>query len=134
MKLLDTSVLIDLDRGGPGTPNKAAALDRTGPHAIASVTVFEYMLGLYLKHSGSALEAALEKANEFLSAFLVLPLDAGSSRRAAEIASDLRKSGVETGIQDVYLAAIAFENGLRLVTANPRHFERIRGLGLRNGR
>ncbi len=128
MKLLDTSVLIDLDRGRPGVAHKASDLDRSGPHALSAVTLFEFLFGIHLKYDDESLARAEADIEDFLGAFIVLPLDQGVSRLAAQMAARLRRSGQEIGIQDVYLAATAIRNDLPLLTGNPRHFRRIDGL------
>ncbi len=107
---------------------KASDLRESGPLAVSAITVFEFLFGIHLKYHGDALKNSLKQAEEFLSAFAILPLDAETSLLAAGIASNLRKSGLEIGIQDVYLAATAIKNSTALVTGNPRHFEMIQGL------
>lgn len=128
MNLLDTFVIIELDRGDSKSLQRAAMLDENGPHAIGSVTIFEFLFGIFLRYKSAKLRKALEEAEEYLSAFVILPLDWKASRRAAEIAARLRASGAQIGIQDVYLAAIALENDLILITKNPDHFKKIPNL------
>ena len=48
MKLLDTSVLVDIDRGG--VDDRVATLDDTGRHAISIVTVTELELGVEMQY------------------------------------------------------------------------------------
>ena len=48
--------------------------------------------------------------------------------RAAEVFRDLRKRGVMTGENDLWIAATALEAGGVLVTRTERHFREIRGL------
>ncbi len=128
MKLLDTSVLIDLDRGGPGVADRAFDLDGSGPHALSAVTLFEFLFGIHLKYDDGSLTRTIADVEELLGAFVVLPLDREVSVMGAQMAARLRRSGQEIGIQDVYLAATAIKNDLPLLTGNPRHFERIPGL------
>jgi len=128
MKLLDTSVMIDLDRGTPGTAEKASQLDRSGPHALSAVTLFEFPFGVHIKYHDEGLDRAITAVEDLLSALVVLPLDEETSKVAAQIAAKLRRSGKEIGIQDVYLAATAIRNDLPLLTGNPRHFRRVAGL------
>jgi len=47
MKLLDTNVVIDIDRGGSEVLSKARKLDRTGTHAISVVTQYEFYWGIF---------------------------------------------------------------------------------------
>jgi tRNA(fMet)-specific endonuclease VapC len=50
MKLLDTTVVIDIDRGGSEVLNKVRKLDRTGTHAISVVTQYEFYWGIFRRY------------------------------------------------------------------------------------
>jgi predicted nucleic acid-binding protein len=50
MKLLDTSVLIDIDIGGKEVQEKAKELDKEGKHAISTVSLYEFYWGIYRKY------------------------------------------------------------------------------------
>ncbi len=49
MKLLDTSVLIDIDIGGKEVREKAKELDAEGRHAISTISLYEFYWGIYRK-------------------------------------------------------------------------------------
>jgi len=50
MKLLDTTVVIDIDRGGSEVLNKARKLDSEGTHAISVVTEYEFYWGIFRRY------------------------------------------------------------------------------------
>ena len=65
---------------------------------------------------------------DFCDRFAVYPFNDAVAWRAAEIFRDLRKRGVMTGENDLWIAATALEAGEVLVTRNVKHFREIRGL------
>ncbi len=65
---------------------------------------------------------------DFCDRFVVFPFDDGVAWRAAVIFSDLRRRGVPTGENDLWIAATAIEADETLVTRNLKHFREIKGL------
>lgn len=65
---------------------------------------------------------------DFCDRFVIYPFNDAVAWRAAEIFNDLRKRGVMTGENDLWIAATALESGGALVTRNVKHFREIRGL------
>ena len=65
---------------------------------------------------------------DFCDRFVTYPFNDAVAWRAAEIFNDLRKRGVMTGENDLWIAATALEAGGALVTRNTKHFREIRGL------
>jgi tRNA(fMet)-specific endonuclease VapC len=65
---------------------------------------------------------------EFCDRFVSYPFNDAVAWRAAEIFTDLRKRGLMTGENDLWIAATAMEAGTALVTRNGKHFQNIRGL------
>ncbi len=65
---------------------------------------------------------------DFCDRFVNYPFNDAVAWRAAEIFNDLRKRGVMTGENDLWIAATALEAGGVLVTRNGKHFREIRGL------
>ena len=64
----------------------------------------------------------------FCDRFVLYPFNDAVAWRAAEIFNDLRKRGVMTGENDLWIAATALEAGGVLVTRNVKHFQHVRGL------
>ena len=65
---------------------------------------------------------------DFCDRFVVYPFTDAVAWRAAEVFRDLRKRGVMTGENDLWIAATALEAGGVLVTRNEKHFREIRCL------
>lgn len=65
---------------------------------------------------------------DYCDRFVVYPFNDAVAWRAAEIFGDLRKKGVMTGENDLWIAATALEAGGVLVTRNVKHFQNVRGL------
>ena len=72
--------------------------------------------------------AAKAAWTDFCDRFVIYPFNDAVAWQAAEIFNDLRKRGVMTGENDLWIAATALESGGALVTRNVKHFREIRGL------
>jgi len=133
MKLLDTTVVIDIDRGGSEVLNKAKKLDRTGTHAISVVTQYEFYWGIFRRYQKGSkkYEEAMDKAEMMFSRFYLLPVTPEIAINAAEIGTYLISKGKEVDIMDTYIASTAILNRLTLVTANIAHFEEIEKLKIK---
>jgi predicted nucleic acid-binding protein len=60
-----------------------------------------------------------------LPAVTILPYDAATAREYGRIAALLESQGRRLADADLQIAATALQHGLRLVTGNVRHFERV---------
>ena len=127
MKLLDTTVVIDIDRGGYEVLSKVRKLDRTGPHVISVVTQYEFYWGIFRRYQKGSkkYEEAMDKAEMMFSRFYLLPVTPEIAIKAAEIGTNLISQGKEVDIMDTYIASTAILHRLTLVTANIAHFEEI---------
>lgn len=126
MKLLDTSVLVDLDRGGVG--DRAARLDEEGTHGISTVTVTELQLGVNKRYpEGSESRArASDAIARLLARFEQFPVTRAVATRAADIIAHLQDAGTPLNdLHDVYVAATAQQEQLPVLTANVGDFDRI---------
>lgn len=65
---------------------------------------------------------------DFCDRFVNFPFNDAVAWRAAVIFIDLRRRGLPTGENDLWIAATAMEAGETLVTRNVKHFREIRGL------
>lgn len=65
---------------------------------------------------------------DFCDRFVLYPFTDEVAWRAATVFNDLRKRGVPTGENDLWIAATALEASETFVTRNLRHFRDIRGL------
>ena len=66
--------------------------------------------------------------NNFLSSLDVLGVDAEICKVFGQQRGYLRKSGLMIGDFDLLIAATCLHHGLKLLTNNRRHFERVKGL------
>ncbi len=128
MKLLDTSALIEIDRGAP---EKVEKLDEEGKHTISQVTVTEMFLGIEYGYERNTQEyrEAREKLERLLSRFKIIQIDRAIAIKAAEMIADLKQKGRPIDdLHDIYIAATGVIEDLLILTTNPKHFQPIKGL------
>lgn len=65
---------------------------------------------------------------DFCEPFVLFSFNDAVAWRAAVVFNDLRRRGVPTGENDLWIAATALEADETLVTRNVKHFREIRGL------
>lgn len=126
MKLVDTSVVVDVDRGG--VDDRVARLDDEGRHAVSAVTLTELRLGVNRRYDpGTAShDDALDALERLLARFDVKDVDRATAAAAADIIDELRRGGRSLGdLHDVYVGATARTEQLPVLTANVSHFDRI---------
>lgn len=129
MKLLDTSILVEIDRGK--NMKKIKKLESEGRHAISQVTVTEIFQGLEYKHKNQDERYRQDRKDieKLLSRFKVLQIDNTVSIQTAKIRSGLKNKGSQVNdLHDTYIAATAKTEDLTLVTKNIDHFKNIEGL------
>ena len=130
--LLDTDILSNLMRRSP-SGELVARLSRVPPEHqfTSSITLGELMYGAHRLTERTGI--LLQKIEDLLLPNLpVLPFDAAAARRYGEIRAGLERLGIPIGDADVRIAAIALSRGLKVVTANERHFRRVPGLETEN--
>jgi tRNA(fMet)-specific endonuclease VapC len=126
MKLLDTSAVVDIDRGG--VDEKVETLDDEGRHAISIVTLTELRLGVNKQYEpGTAKhQEAMDALDRLCARFEVLPVERAIAVTAADIIASLQARGEPLDdLHDIYIAATARTEQLPVLTANVDHFERI---------
>jgi predicted nucleic acid-binding protein len=69
---------------------------------------------------------------ELISRVNIVPIGESEALSAGNILAELRKKGETIGLEDVLIAASAVANKLVVVSANTRHFSRIKGLKVEN--
>jgi predicted nucleic acid-binding protein len=114
--LLDTSVVIDLDRLELGELSTASAL-------ISSVSIAELGFGLDIEDRVER-AARTERYYAVLRQFKVLPFCLAAAKQYAVLASLVRQLGRNPRPRrmDLQIAATAVANGVPLVTGNPKDF------------
>ena len=126
MKLLDSSVVVDIDRGG--VEERVGKLDEEGRHAISSVTVTELRLGVEKSYEEGTEEyrEAVNGLDRLLARFEILPVSRAVATAAADIIQSLKADGNSPNdLHDVYIAATARTTQVPVLTANVSHFDRI---------
>lgn len=119
----DTTFLIDLQRerregGGPAHDFLRAHRDEV---AYLSVVAYgEYAEG-FSDRSVAAFLSVVES-------FELLSIDRTTADRYAEVARELRCEGKLIGANDLWIATVALQHDLPVVTANEDHFSRVPGL------
>lgn len=121
--LADTTYLIGLWR--KKKPCLAFAADHSSEPLFSSwITEGEFLQGaLYAEHDMAQVEAFLEQ-------FQKVPLTRETITIYAEIGADLQKQGLyrQVGQNDIWLASVAKELNLTLITNNVRHFSNMAGV------
>ena len=126
MKLLDTSVLVDIDRGGVN--ERVERLDNEGRHAISAVTLTELRLGVNKQYDRGTDDhrGAVDALDCLCARFELKPVSRAVAVTAADIIDALQTRGDPLDVlHDVYIAATARTEQLRVLTANVDHFDRI---------
>jgi tRNA(fMet)-specific endonuclease VapC len=119
-RLLDTNCLIYI------LENKAAAqaLLRDMTLYVPAPAVGELFYGA---HNSARVQSNLERIDSLLSHFSFLPCDRETASIYGTIKADLRSKGKPIPDNDIWIAAIAMQYGLTLMTKD-RHFGFVTGL------
>lgn len=123
MKLLDSTLLVDLLRGKKDAIN---LINSRETFVTTQINMYEVIKGMFFKNISSS------KFNEMMEMFnniKVLPLDDNSIIKSAEIFSDCKKKGQELPNIDCLIAGIALGHEVStIITKNVEHFKRIKGI------
>ncbi len=121
--LLDTNVVIHAIRNNPASVR--LRLTALGPDdvCVSAITIAELCSGAQKAQNSVRRRAVFEA---FLAPYEVLSFDRGAAVRHAELRHTLRHSPI--GERDLFIAAIALDAHLGVVTNNTREFRRIPGL------
>jgi predicted nucleic acid-binding protein len=100
-------------------------IDENTKAATTAINAFEVFYGAYRSERKTE---NTKEATKLLEKLFVIPLDAASSRRTAELLAKLAEKGQTVDYRDAMIAGVVLENELTLVTRNTAHFKRIAGL------
>ena len=124
MFVLDANTVIDFFRGrGKVAGNLLAVSPREV--ALPAIVACEVWVGVLGSQNAKRRQLQYE---QFLSSFEVIPFDAASGRRAAELRHLLERRGEAIGPLDTLIAGTALARDATLVTRNIKEFGRIPGL------
>ena len=125
MICLDSDFVVDFLKQNQNAIFKLQSLK--GEKAVSTeINYFEVLYGVFDKKQISQKE--LNSVQEFFNSIPNMTLDHSSAYNAAEIATNLEKSGLEIGINDSLIAGICLANNCAILTKNAKHFSRIKGL------
>ena len=123
--LIDTSVLVDAERGGGGALGR---VPEDGEHSISFITVSELLHGVRRAADGARRTQRQAFVEHVLGELEMLSATVEVARMHAEIWAQLEATGELIGMHDLWIAATALAHGRSVVTANAREFERVPGL------
>jgi len=121
--LIDTNIYTYALKGDDET---VAVLQRASLIGICSVTIGELLSGF---KAGKREKQNREELAEFLDAprIQLYGIDENTAEFYAEILNDLRKKGKPIPTNDIWIASVAFQQGLHLFTKDD-HFKHVSGL------
>ncbi len=120
---LDTSILIDFFRKTKRENSAFYKLNQKySLFAVSIITEYEILTG--------SNEIQREFWNTFFDKVIVLPFDSSANKVAIEIHNELKSKSKLIEIPDIFIAATAISNSMKLATLNVKHFDRIDNLKL----
>ena len=121
--LIDTNIYSYAMKGNPET---VSVLQRVHEIAICSISIGELLSGF---KGGRRERENREELEEFLDAPRVrlYGIDENTADFYADILNDLREKGTPIPTNDIWIASVAFQHGLRLFSKD-QHFKNISGL------
>jgi tRNA(fMet)-specific endonuclease VapC len=123
--LIDTNIYSYALRGDDGVVEVLKKAEQIG---ISVISIGELLSGF---KAGGREQKNREELENFLDSprVIVYSVDEDTSEFYAEILSNLREIGKPVPTNDIWIAAVAFQNGLKLFTKD-EHFKVIAGLSL----
>ena len=93
---------------------------------FSSISIGELLSGF---KNGKKLKQNKKELEDFLDSprVTVYPIDEDTAEYYAEILNDLKKTGKPIPTNDIWIAALAFQHGLKLFTRD-KHFSYVPGL------
>ena len=119
--LLDTNIIIGLFAGEASIIDNLQQADEI---FIPSIALGELHYGA--RKSGRARQN-LDRIEEFVENVIVVGCDAATARQYGDVKNRLRQKGRPLPENDIWIAALALQYGLVLVTRDA-HFQHIEGL------
>ncbi|MBB4664585.1 PIN domain-containing protein [Conexibacter arvalis] len=124
--LIDTSALIDIERGRSDLDAAAGDEDR----AISAITASELLHGVHRATDERVRARRQAFVEHILAALDPIPIDGRVARAHAAAWAQLDAAGARIGAHDLWIAATAIAHGHALATANVRDFARVPGLAV----
>ncbi len=123
--LIDTNIYSHALRGDPET---ISVLQRVHKIAICYISIGELLSGF---RGGSRERENREELEEFLDAprVQIYSIDENTAEFYADILHGLRERGTPIPTNDIWIASVSFQHGLKLFSKD-QHFKNISGLML----
>jgi tRNA(fMet)-specific endonuclease VapC len=121
--LLDTNIIIALFASDAAVKTRLAEVDEV---FVCSIAIGELCFGA---RRSARVQDNLARVDDFASSNVVLACDTETAHRYGEIKELLRARGRPIPENDIWMAAIALQHDLILVTRDA-HFEAVDGLRL----
>jgi predicted nucleic acid-binding protein len=123
--ILDTSVLIDIDRGVER--DKVERLDSEGPHIISSVARAEFFTGVNKRRDTDE-----EAARKILDIAREASFEGKIAEKAGELIARKHTEELSIGLNDIYIAATAIHRDEKVLTKDTEDFEQIEEVEVEN--
>lgn len=127
--LLDTNIIVDYLRDKPGKRKLIKKLFSEGELAVSLITYGELEYGARKAKEYRTEKGKVEQCFADLE-IEVLPLKKATMEIFAKAKRNLELKGSGLDDFDLLIGATALENGISLVTANAKHFNRLPGLNV----
>ena len=123
--LVDTDIYIEFLRGDENTNNILSSADFI---AFSVISIGEILAGFKI---WSDEKKYLNELDQFLYSprLIIYDIDSETSEFYAKIYNELRVAGNPIPTNDMWVAALALQHGIKLLT-NDRHFTKVAGLFL----
>lgn len=121
--LIDTNIYAYAMKGDPEVTSVLRRCDKIG---ICAISIGELLSGF---KGGSKEEKNKEELKQFLDSprVFLYPIDENTAEFYSAVFSELRKIGKPIPTNDIWIASVAFQYGLRVFTRDA-HFSHICGL------
>lgn len=120
---MDTTFAIDLMRGDKGAVAKAEELEERGETSVVPAPVFFELFEGAIRSDAPARER--RKVEQFGKAYGRTAFGFEEARAGGEILGELLLEGNPIGLIDSMIAGIAIEHGEKILTRDPKDFERV---------
>ena len=123
--LIDTSVLVDLERGD-ANPELESAIGEQ-PRAISIIAVSELLHGVH-RATGARRHTRSAFVEHLITQLPAIPITERVARVHADIWAQLEQQGEPLGAHDLWIGASALAHGMAVATLNAEEFTRVHGL------